>query len=363
MRPATAMNATQTIPIAELHPGLLRAVGQTSSSKRRLLLPLGLFLMLSAAYFATWVAILHAPLAAKLPLAVLNGLFIGLLFIISHDACHGAFIAPKWLNQVIGRLAFLPSLHPFSFWDLGHNRLHHGWTNLKTKDYAWAPFSKEEFAGLSDARRRMERIGRTFFGVAVYYGYAIWWSHMAFPGAEDRKRVGRWIGPIDRLLVFSFFVAQIAMGFELAWRRHPNVASAFIESFVFGWALPYIVWNWMAGFLTFFQHTNERVQWYDQREEWSFVKGALQGTVRVVFPRAVDLILHNVMFHTAHHVDTRIPLYCLPKAQQALEDAYDPNVVRVPFTLRSALATLQRCKLYDYRAHQWLDFGGQPPAT
>lgn len=93
------------------------------------------------------------------------------------------------------------------------------------------------------------------------------------------------------------------------------------------------------------------------------MRGALQGTVRIVFPPALDLILHNIMFHTAHHVDTAVPLYRLPEAQLALERAYDSDVIRVPFTLRYAVENLRRCKLYDYRNHQWLDFSGVPSSS
>jgi hypothetical protein len=32
-----------------------------------------------------------------------------------------------------------PSLTPFSLWDVGHNVVHHGYTNLKGFDFVWAP--------------------------------------------------------------------------------------------------------------------------------------------------------------------------------------------------------------------------------
>jgi omega-6 fatty acid desaturase (delta-12 desaturase) len=307
---------------------------------------------------STWVAVFHVPVPAKLPVSLLNGLSIGLLLIIAHDACHGAYFAPRWLNHVVGRLAFLPSLHPFSYWGLAHNRVHHGWTNFRPKDYAWAPFSKEEYDRLGVARRLVERIGRTFLGVGLYYGYTVWWRHMAFPSAEDRRRVRRGISLFDRLTVLAFFFAQVAGGFAIVRHGGRSPSTAFLESLVLGWAVPFFVWNWLVGILTFCHHTHERVRWYDRREEWTFLNGALRGTVRVVFPRVIDLFFHNVMFHTAHHVDTKIPLYCLPSAQRELERAYEADVIRVEFKLGDVLKTMRRCKLYDYRHHAWLDFRG-----
>ena len=207
----------------------------------------------------------------------------------------------------------------------------------------------------------MERVGRTFFGVAVYYAVVIWWRHMAFPTAEDRRQVDRRSGRLDRAAALAFFVAETSLAYELE-RRHGGAGGllCFLRSFSLGVLIPLLTWNWMAGILTFVQHTHERVRWYDRAEDWSFAEGALRGTVRVVFPRTIDLVLHNVMFHTAHHVDTRIPLYRLPRAQAAVESAHEADVVRTPFAVGSVLETMRRCKLYDYRRHEWLDFAGHP---
>ena len=67
------------------------------------------------------------------------------LFLIGHDACHGSFFKSPLLNDIFGRVAFLPSMTAFSLWDVGHNVAHHGFNNLKGRDQVWAPFSKEEF--------------------------------------------------------------------------------------------------------------------------------------------------------------------------------------------------------------------------
>src|SRR5204863_9541889 len=70
----------------------------------------------------------------------LAGLGIAMLFVVGHDACHGSFTPSRRLNGWIGRLAFLPSLTPFAGWEIGHNQTHHVYTNLKGRDYVWAPF-------------------------------------------------------------------------------------------------------------------------------------------------------------------------------------------------------------------------------
>ena len=57
---------------------------------------------------------------------LLAGVATAMLFVLGHDACHGSLTPSPRLNRWIGSLAFLPSLTPFSAWELGHNQTHHG---------------------------------------------------------------------------------------------------------------------------------------------------------------------------------------------------------------------------------------------
>lgn len=121
----------------------------------------------------------------------LAGLGIAMLFVVGHDACHGSFTSRRRWNAVIGRLAFVPSLTPFSAWDIGHNRTHHVYTNLKSKDYVWAPLSKAEYDDFSWRRRLLERAYRTPPGVGLYYAVEIWWKRLFFPASVSRRRARR----------------------------------------------------------------------------------------------------------------------------------------------------------------------------
>lgn len=80
----------------------------------------------------------------KLPVALAAGFVIGRLFIIGHDACHQSYTPHRRLNRWLGRIAFLPSLTPYSLWEVGHNVMHHGFTNLKGKDFVWQPLTPAE---------------------------------------------------------------------------------------------------------------------------------------------------------------------------------------------------------------------------
>jgi len=123
-----------------------------------------LALLVDLAIFSGGVALVLAstPLWVKILGSMLVTAGIVRLFLIGHDACHGSFFKSRLLNDIFGRVAFLPSMTAFSLWDVGHNVAHHGFNNLKGRDQVWAPFSKEEFDALPRHRRSgpLSRRGR-----------------------------------------------------------------------------------------------------------------------------------------------------------------------------------------------------------
>ena len=95
-------------------------------------------------YLVSLACVAHAASWLAQALFSLCGvIFVGRLFMLGHDACHQALTPNGRLNRWLGTLAFLPSLHPFSLWDLGHNRIHHRFTNQRGLDYVWEPLDPE----------------------------------------------------------------------------------------------------------------------------------------------------------------------------------------------------------------------------
>jgi omega-6 fatty acid desaturase (delta-12 desaturase) len=128
----------------------------------------------------------------------------------------------------------------------------------------------------------------------------------------------------------------------------------------FGFAIPFMFWNCSMGFVVYQHHTHPEVPWFGDRERWTFFAGQVGCVVHVELPRPIELFLHNILDHTAHHVDPKIPLYNLPDAQKRLEAAYPEQIKIVPWTFGSYFHTLRTCRLYDYENHRWLDYDGTP---
>src|SRR5262249_18333431 len=130
-------------------------------------------------------AILASPAWLRVLCGLAAGFVIGRLFIIGHDACHQSLTPHRRLNHWLGRIAFLPSLTPYSLWEVGHNVVHHGYTNLKGFDFVWAPHTAQEFAALAPWRKALERVYRSGWAPGLYYLVEIWWKRMFFPSRSQ----------------------------------------------------------------------------------------------------------------------------------------------------------------------------------
>ena len=286
----------------------------------------------------------------RLALSVLQGLVIARLFILGHDAAHGSLLPRKWMNDLLGRLLFLVSATPFSLWQLGHNTIHHAFTNLRGKDTVWTPRSPAEFAKLPRYRRLLERFYRTPAGVGVYYANELWWKKLFFPNRRE-VAMQRTSYRLDSAMVLLYFVFLTGLAVLSAKTLILAAVNVFLVV-----VLPTGVFLWLMGFTIFLHHTHPSVRWFADRSEWSFAGSQLEGTVHILFPRWANRIMHNIFDHTAHHIDVRIPFYRLPAAQAAVEDELGDHIVMEKFSWKTFKETLHRCALYDYDEHVWHAF-------
>jgi acyl-lipid omega-6 desaturase (Delta-12 desaturase) len=332
-------------------PGMTRAERQ-DFARRRILLPTALLAAVLMLYAALLVLLLASPAAIAVALTVPCGMAIGMLFIIGHDACHNAYTASTRLNQWIGRLAFLPSLHAFSLWDLAHNRTHHRFNNIRGVDYVWEPMTSAEYRRGAWPRRALYRFCRTPVGVALYYLLHIWAPRLLvpLPGFIDRMRPAY---ALDSALVLAFLPLQLWAVIAIGGM----FGKAPWESILLGVALPFLVWNGFMSFVIFLHHTHPAVKWYPSVAAWRSDQGALHGTVRVRFPWPFGPLVLSIMEHNAHHQAPGVPLYNLPRMQRTLEE--QGTLVTWQFSWRAYFRVCRRCKLYDYDADRWAAFDGQ----
>jgi omega-6 fatty acid desaturase (delta-12 desaturase) len=320
----------------------------------------------SVVYAATFALLASADgWLARVAFALVNGLVAGMMFIVGHDACHGSLTPSSKVNTWLARLAFLPSWHPSAAWEYSHNVLHHGWTNLRGKDPVYCPMTLEEYHAMPRWRQRVEQLYRSWPGMLPLYLGTIWWPLEMHPTGEHRRRIDkRKTYAFDRRLVGAFVLLQVLL---LAALNADDVSAGSLSlgaasaKVAFVIVAPFLVFAWLMAFATFQHHTHPRVIWYADEDEWTFYRSQVEGTVHVVFPRWLEVLLHNIMEHTAHHIDTRVPLYHLNNAQRAVEDAFGPErVITEQFSFAGMSRVFRVCQLYDYETHQWMSFDGLP---
>jgi len=309
--------------------------------------------------YSAWLALLAGVVMfqawwLKLLCGLTAGFVVGRLFIIGHDACHQSLTPLRGLNKWLGRIAFLPSLTPYSLWDVGHNVVHHGYTNLKGFDFVWAPLTMSEYQSLSPAGRLLNRIYRSGWAPGLYYMLEIWWRRMFFPN-KNNMPTRRAVFLLDNLLV-SCFALLWATGLALV-AMHFN--QSIVEILFYGLLVPFLFWCAMIGFVVYVHHTHEKVSWHDDRSTWAKAQPFVSTTVHLTFPLKIGALMHHIMEHTAHHVDMSIPLYKLKKAQAKLEELLPERIIIQRFSWSWYFDTAHKCKLYDFARNCWTDYSGK----
>jgi acyl-lipid omega-6 desaturase (Delta-12 desaturase) len=303
------------------------------------------------------LALLAMNVGLKLAGSTLIAVGIVRLFLVGHEACHGSFFATQGLNNVIGRLAFLPSLTAFSLWDVGHNVAHHGFNNLKGRDQVWTPFSKAEYDGLPRYRQCMERLYRCGFGCGLYYLVELWWRKLYF---ATRKEIGsaRVKYKLDSALVTVGAAAWVAAVAAVSRYTHQD----FRLLAALAIAVPFALWNCIIGFVVFVHHTHPTIAWFQKRQEWQSCRAYLGATANVRLPFGIDRLMHNIMEHNAHHVNPRVSMFALRRAQGKLHERAAGEFLSYRLGWISYMNCVRRCKLYDYVNHTWLDWQGRVTA-
>jgi len=312
------------------------------------------------AYFYRDVAMYLALLTAlvfvtnvveALLLEIVMALVVSGLFIVGHDAAHGALFSSRRRNQVVGRIAMLPGLHVFEGWVLGHNRVHHPFTVRQGVDFVWHPVTPEEYAQLGWWRRLLHRFEWSWAGAGVYYIHQIWWKKMMVgePPARWAKTIRK-----DRFLVLGFIVTMLAIfssvGVVLG-DSIPGIIWLDVRVLV----LPFVAFAYTIGAAVHVQHISPDIKWW-KKAEWTKFRAQMEGTTVLRVPKGINFFLHWIMVHTPHHVDMRIPMYHLEEAAAAIEEAFPGTVIDEKIGLRGYVSKTRTCKLYDFDEGTWMTY-------
>jgi acyl-lipid omega-6 desaturase (Delta-12 desaturase) len=300
-------------------------------------------LTLYAAFMAGVLLAPGAPL--KLLFGVLAGLAVAFLFVWAHDAAHGALFGSAWYGEVLGTIAMLPSLNMYRLWIYGHNKVHHGFTSYSPIDWIWRPHSPAEYRAASRWSRLVYRVERSFAGCGVHYLLRVWWPGMVrFRPERDVRRRNHFA--LAKLVTAAFVAGLSALTWWVAGPIGP----------IAGVLVPFLVFTYVIALTVYLHHTHPRLPFFDDRKDWSASIGQVACSTVVRTPRVVEALTHNILVHTPHHVDTRIPFYRLKQAYADLKPIYGKDIVEYRFQLKTVRPIFRTCQLFDFETKTWYRF-------
>ncbi len=360
---------TETRPAETTEPDALEAPERESTARGGSLKPvldvlpdsvydnptwkgMGYFLRDAAMYLALVAGlVLVSNVFADLAMEVVISLVVSGLFIVGHDAAHGALFKSKRLNSVVGHLAMLPGWHVYEGWVLGHNRIHHPYTVRQGYDFVWHPTTPQEFRAMTRRARLLHRLEWSWMGAGVYYTHQVWWKKMVVG-----RPPARWAAAIrrDRFMVLGF-VAAYAGGLAWLGAATTGTVAGTVWLVVRVVVLPWIGFMYIAASFVHVHHVQPDIRWW-KKAEWTKFKAQMEGTTVLAAPKGLNFFIHWIMVHVPHHVDMRIPMYNLEAAAAAIEEAFPGTVHTAPLRFRDFVKSSRLCKLYDFDEARWTTY-------
>jgi acyl-lipid omega-6 desaturase (Delta-12 desaturase) len=292
-----------------------------------------------------------------LPLWLLAGLGVAGMFVIGHDASHHALTDSRKLNRVLAQICMFPSVHVEAAWDLGHNRIHHGYTTRQGFDFVWHPVTAEQYAAMNRTQKVRHRLEWSFLGSGAYFLRDVWWNKMWRFNAPGKRRdaIIR-----DKITLGSAIVLAVAGTVVLGALTGGWLEAIWmpIELLV----VPFLLFTQIIGFTVYVHHVAPEIKWWT-RKEWTQFHGQMDSTTILEMPFVINTLwFHNIFVHVPHHVDARIPYNKLPAAAEQIAQAFPDTVRKGRLSIRQYLRATKACKLYDFDQSTWLPYSAAKAA-
>lgn len=233
-------------------------------------------------------------------LAIVNGFFLGRIFIIQHDCGHQSFFGDKQLNNIVGWFCSFFSSIPYNYWARVHN-YHHGHTGqLEHRSIGDINFlTVNEYRELPPLKKFSYRAFRNpivlFFIVpTIYLVWQVRIKGVNFKGWRSTY-ISKDINTI--LLVLVFILLGVWLGWDNFLKVHIPIVYCF-ATFSF----------WF--FYIQHQHESTYMQW---TKNWDYLLAAMKGATFYNLPKLFHWLTGNIGYHHIHHLSSKIPNYNLQK--------------------------------------------------
>lgn len=289
-----------------------------------LLLWYGAYMSLSVSYWLT------------LPLAIIAAGFMIRTFIIFHDCCHQSFFKSRLANDILGTITGVMTLCPYEQWKNSHS-IHHATSgNLDKRGIGdiWI-LTVDEYKAAPGWRKLAYRIYRNpivMFGIGPIFVFVFQYRFNR-KGARRKERISNYVTNVLLVGLYSLLI------WAIGW-----------QAFVLVQGPVFFVSGLLGIWLFYVQHQFED-SYFENEDEWSYVKAAVEGSSYYKLPKVLQWITGNIGFHHVHHLSPKVPNYYLEKAHNETPPLQKATTI----TLSSSLKSL-RFRLWDESNKTFVSF-------
>ncbi|SFB28072.1 omega-6 fatty acid desaturase (delta-12 desaturase) [Lentibacillus halodurans] len=271
-----------------------------------------------------------------LPLLVVASGFVVRIFIIFHDCTHGSFFKNGKANRVVGSITGIITLFAFEKWKRSHAIHHATSSNLDKRGTGdiWV-MTVDEYMNASFWGRLTYRLYRNpivMFGLGPFYLFLLS-NRFNRKGAKQKERLNTYLINASVAVIYALLI------WTIGWQ-----AFLIIQ-------LPIIFMSGSLGIWLFYVQHQFEDSYFENEEEWDFVKAAVDGSSYYKLPKVIQWMTGSIGFHHVHHLSPKVPNYHLEKAHESTPPLQQATTI----TLASSLKSI-RFRLFDEANKSFVSF-------
>ena len=285
-----------------------------------------MILLIQSGYSYTLTLILVLPAAA----------FLVRLFILFHDCVHGSFFKSKKANTFFGYLLGMLVFTSLDDWRFSHLRHHVSYANLDVRGFGdvWTMTLKE----FEDSPKRLPLQYRLYRHPMVLLGLGALFNFLLsnrLPTSTVKRKEHMSVLFTNLLILSVFLIASKVIG----WKTYLLIQ------------LPVLLLAGATGIWLFYvQHQFEGGYWA-RKSQWEPMRAAMEGSSFYKLPSILNWFSGSIGYHHIHHLNPRIPNYCLRQCF----DAIPALQAKKPLTMMKSLSSV-RLKLWDEERQRMVPF-------
>lgn len=262
--------------------------------------------------------------------------FVIRTFIIFHDCCHGSFFKSKRANDIVGIITGVLTMVPYQQWKNSHAIHHATSSNLDKRGVGdlWI-LTVEEYASASLWTKFIYRAYRNplvMFGLGPIFVFGLQYRFNR-KGARKKERLNTYL--MNVLIVGLYGLMCWAIGWE---------------AFVLVQAPVFYISGALGIWLFYVQHQFED-SYFENEEEWSYVKAAVDGSSFYKLPKLLQWLTGNIGYHHVHHLSPKVPNYYLETAHEAVPPLHKATTITILQSLESL-----KFRLWDEENKRFVSF-------